>query len=53
MLHVTMYRCAVYRSQLIIYDTLAWHGMAIHVCGRYSLKYYYVIEEPSETDCHS
>ena len=33
---------------MIIYEASACHDMAI--CGRYSLKYSYVIEEPLETD---
>ena len=31
-----------------IYDALSCRDMAI--CGRYRLKYSYVIEEPQETD---
>ena len=35
-------------SKWNIYNALSCHDMAI--CGRYHLKYYYVIEKPPETD---
>ena len=35
-------------SYLIVYDAFACHDMA--TCGRYSLKYSYVVEEPPEPD---